>query len=175
MGMETSTVERARATRCWGQAVLFVGAAVAALAADQLSKVAVRAALEPGQRYPDGWPVRLVNVDNSGAAFGILQNMTAFLVVTSLIGIGVILYYAFFPPAQHAVVRVALGMVLGGALGNFVDRVRTGEVTDFIDFPHYPAFNLADSSIVVGLLLLAATAALSEQQRGQPSRERGDP
>jgi len=112
-------------------------------------------------------------VTNTGAAFGILQEQNAFLVVTTLIGVAAILLYYWYPPFEHAMMTAAVGMILGGAIGNLSDRLRLGEVTDFIHFPHYPAFNVADSSIVVGvvalvILFLLAWPGGGPQQRQQP-------
>jgi signal peptidase II len=59
--------------------------------------------------------------------------------------------------------RVAMGLLLGGAFGNLLDRLRFGEVTDFIDFPRYPEFNVADSSIVIGLVIIGGFFVLSER------------
>jgi len=143
--------------------LLFWGAAVLVLALDQATKAIVRASLDRGESWPDAdWPVRIRYVTNTGAAFGILEDQTVFLVVMAFLGIGAIYLYYRFPPFDHWVVPIAIGMLLGGAAGNLLDRVRLGEVTDFIDFPRFPAFNIADSSInvgiatiVVGYLLLA--------------------
>lgn len=135
--------------------VLF-GVALFVLAADQLSKHLIRTRLAIGDVWPStNWPVHLEHVTNSGAAFGILQDQTVFLVLTSLIGLAAIVLYFVYPPFQHPVLRVAFGMQLGGAVGNLLDRLRLGSVTDFIAFPHYPRFNIADSCIVVGVLILA--------------------
>jgi hypothetical protein len=78
--------------------VLFLSLAAAVIAFDQLTKHLVRAYIDPGDTFPDGWAVRLVNVSNTGAAFGILQNQGAFLVITSLIGVVAILLY-YMPPS----------------------------------------------------------------------------
>lgn len=138
----------------WRRDLLFFATAAAVLALDQLTKHVVRATLEHGEVFPESWPVRFVHVTNTGAAFGILQEQNAFLVVTTIIGVGAILLYYWYPPFEHAIMTAAVGMLLGGAIGNLSDRLRLGEVTDFIDFPHYPAFNVADSSIVVGVAVL---------------------
>jgi signal peptidase II len=136
--------------------LLFWGAAAAVLALDQLTKAIVQASLEKGESWPDAdWPVRIRYVTNSGAAFGILEDETVFLTVMAFIGIAAIYLYYRFPPFDHWVVPIAIGMLLGGAAGNLLDRVRLGEVTDFIDFPRFPAFNVADSSINIGIAAIA--------------------
>ena len=73
---------------------------------------------------------------------------------------------------EHGLLRLALGLQLGGAAGNLLDRLRFGEVTDFIDFPHYPEFNVADSSIVIGLFVIGAFFVLSE--RAKPAKDDPD-
>lgn len=132
--------------------LLFWGAAFIVLVLDQATKTIVRASLDRGESWPDpDWPVRIRYVTNSGAAFGILEDQTVFLIVMAFIGIAAIYLYYRYPPFDHWVVPIAIGMLLGGAAGNLFDRVRLGEVTDFIDFTRYPAFNVADSSITIGI------------------------
>jgi signal peptidase II len=92
-----------------------------------------------------------------------LQGQGLFLTVTAFVAIGAIFFYYAYPPLEHGLLRIALGLQLGGALGNLLDRLRFGEVTDFFHFPHYPAFNIADSSIVVGLIAIAAFFVLQER------------
>lgn len=129
--------------------------AAAVIALDQLTKHVIRAALAPHEAWPNAdWVFNIVNVSNSGAAFGILQGQTVFLIVTSLLGVAAILLYYFYPPLEHGLLRVALGLQLGGAAGNLIDRVRFGEVTDFINFEFWPAFNVADASITIGVLTI---------------------
>lgn len=129
--------------------------------------------MDLGDFYPsDDWPVRFHHVTNTGAAFGILKDQTSFLAVTSFIGVAAILLYYWFPPFDHWVVSVAMGMMLGGAVGNLSDRIRLGEVTDFIDFPRYPSFNVADASIVVAMAALVLSYALV---RPEPSGATADP
>jgi signal peptidase II len=131
---------------------LFWGAAAAVIALDQATKAVVRASLERGESWPDwGLPFRISHVTNTGAAFGILQDQAAFLVVMALVGLAAIYLYYRNPPFDHWLSAVAIGMMLGGAIGNLIDRVRLGRVTDFIDFDDYPAFNVADSAITVGV------------------------
>ena len=151
--------------------LLFLSLAAAVIAFDQLTKHLVRAYIDPGDTFPDDWPVRLINVSNTGAAFGILQNQGAFLVITSLIGVMAILLYYFYPPFEYWPMTAALALILGGAIGNLSDRIRSGEVTDFIDFPHYPAFNVADSSIFVGVVVLAGLLALGLPRGASPKGE----
>ena len=132
--------------------LLFWGAALTVFALDQVTKAIVRATLEKGESWPGAdWPVRIRYVTNTGAAFGILEDQTVFLVVMACIGLAAIYLYYRYPPFDHPIAAVAIGMMLGGAAGNLFDRVRLGEVTDFIDFPSYPAFNVADSSLTIAI------------------------
>jgi signal peptidase II len=142
----------------------FFGTAAVVLVSDQITKAFVRSNLAIGESWPDeGWLVKFTHVTNSGAAFGILQGQTLFLTITAVIAIGAIAFYYLFPPLEHGLLRLALGLQLGGAAGNLLDRIRLGHVTDFIDFPRYPEFNIADSSIVVGLFVIGVFYVLSER------------
>jgi signal peptidase II len=150
----------------------FFGLALAVFVFDLITKSVVRANLAIGESWPDDdWLVKITHVTNSGAAFGILQGQGLFLVVTAVIAIGAIVFYYMFPPLEHGLLRLALGLQLGGAAGNLLDRVRFGHVTDFIDFPRYPEFNVADSSIVIGLFVIGVFFFLSE--RGSLTRAKG--
>ncbi len=135
--------------------VWFFVIALGVVALDQATKAVVRARLDSGEAWPDkDWLLNIVNVSNSGAAFGMLQGQTTFLVVTSLVGVAAIALYYWFPPLEHGLLRLALGLQLGGAAGNLIDRVRFGEVTDFINFEFWPAFNVADSCISIGVVTI---------------------
>jgi signal peptidase II len=131
---------------------------------DQLTKTIIRDWLAVGESWPsEDWLIKLTHVTNSGAAFGILQGQGLFLTVTAVIAIGAIVFYYAYPPLEHGLMRVAMGLLLGGAFGNLLDRVRFGEVTDFVDFPRYPEFNVADSSIVIGLIIIGGFFLLSDR------------
>jgi signal peptidase II len=150
----------------------FFGVALGVFIFDLITKSIVRANLAIGESWPDDdWLVKLTHVTNSGAAFGILQGQGVFLAVTAVIAIGAIVFYYLYPPLEHGLLRLALGLLLGGAAGNLLDRIRFGEVTDFVDFPRYPEFNVADSSIVIGLFVIGAFFVLSE--RGSLGHSKG--
>ena len=155
----------ARAVRIRRDVIFFLIAA-AVLVLDQVTKHIVRDRLLPGEVWPnDDWFVHIINVSNSGAAFGFLQGQTTFLVVTSLIGVAAIVLYYFYPPLEHGLLRLALGLQLGGAAGNLIDRVRFGEVTDFINTDFWPAFNVADASISIGVVTILWFFVVSEAER----------
>lgn len=133
----------------------FFVVAAAVVGLDQLLKWVIRDSLELGDRQPVVWPLEIVHFTNSGAAFGILQGAGPLLVMTSVIGMAAIIIYLFNPGFAHPIMRLGLALMLGGAVGNLIDRVKDGEVVDFIKVPNFPAFNIADSAITIGVLLLA--------------------
>ena len=102
---------------------------------------------------------------NSGAAFGILPGQTAFLIIMSLFGLGAIVLYYVYPPMDHGLIRIALGMQLGGAIGNLLDRLRFGEVTDWIDVGEFPTFNVADACISTSIVIVIGFFLLQEFER----------
>ena len=140
------------------------------LTADQVSKALVRMNLHPGQSVPDSGMFRLTYVTNSGSAFGLFPNQTFLLIIASFVGIAVLLVFVRAHPGGGALLPVSLGLQLGGATGNLVDRIRLGYVVDFIDVGWWPVFNLADSSIMVGLTILIWIMA-SSGDRAAPTQE----
>jgi signal peptidase II len=97
----------------------------------------------------------LTYIENPGAAFGLLANQRIFfIVITIIILIAVIYFYRQLKPGQ-ILLKIALGMVVGGAIGNLIDRLRIGTVTDFFDFRIWPVFNIADSAIVIGMIYIS--------------------
>jgi len=127
--------------------------AAVVVALDQVTKSMVRDRIVPGE-HVDVFPgLHLSNVRNTGVAFGALEG--AGLVVAVLIGLSLTLLIAYFAVNREVpLLWLPVGMLVGGAAGNLVDRAREGAVVDFIDPVRWPAFNLADSCIVVGVLLL---------------------
>ena len=133
------------------------------VALDQATKYLVRTNLALGESVPKEGPLRITYVTNTGAVFGILQGQTLFLTITTFFGLAAILLYYLYPPMEHGILRVALGLQLGGAVGNLVDRVRLGgKVTDFIDVGSWPNFNVADSCIMVGVAIIIGFFLLAE-------------
>ncbi|MGA7671814.1 MAG: signal peptidase II [Nitrolancea sp.] len=98
--------------------------------------------------------LRLIYVENTGAAFGMFQGKSPVLTVLALVVIGFLLVYFRRSIANSLWLSIALGLQLGGALGNVVDRFRHGFVVDFINIPRWPTFNVADSAITVGVFML---------------------
>ncbi len=126
---------------------------------DQWSKWLVMENMGLGESITliENW-LYLTSHRNAGAAFGILQGQQWLFIVITVVVIGVILY-ALQKFRQERLLALSLSLILGGAIGNFIDRLRFGEVVDFIDVRiftyHYPIFNVADSAVVIGGVLLA--------------------
>jgi signal peptidase II len=144
--------------------------AVAALFADQITKRIVTHQLSLDESVRVVGPLSIHHVQNSGIAFGLFASATA--VVTVVTAAAVIWMIVFFARsgARHPVLPAALGLLIGGSVSNLLDRVRLGHVTDFIDIRHWPAFNLADSFIVVGVAILLAALAASDRRPEPPPR-----
>jgi signal peptidase II len=139
--------------------LILLGVAVAVLALDQLTKVWVSTSLPEGGWWsplPGLWRVfRVTHITNSGAAFGIFPNQGNFFIIIAVVVAGVIVLYYRYLPSRGWLIRLSLGLQLGGALGNLLDRVRYGHVVDFIDIGFWPIFNVADIAIVTGVGILA--------------------
>lgn len=132
--------------------------ALAVLALDQASKTAIRQMLlDAGTTSIPlvGGVVKLTYVENRGAAFGILQNQSLFFIAVGILVVGGILVGHRFVPGHKTSLAVCLGLQLGGATGNLIDRMRYGHVFDFVDLTYWPVFNVADSAIVIGVAVLA--------------------
>ncbi len=97
---------------------------------------------------------RITHVPNTGMAFGLFPSGSSFFLIVAVVVAAAIIYYNFTLPKGQFALRLALGLQLGGALGNFVDRLRIGHVTDFLDFGPWPVFNVADMAIVSGAVVL---------------------
>lgn len=139
----------------WRRAGALCGLVVAL---DQAAKALVEANLVPGEAVELLGPLSLTLVHNRGIAFGLAGGGGALLVavtVVALLAVGLL----FARDSGRPGIWVAVGLLAGGALGNLADRVRTGEVTDYVDFLSWPPFNLADAAITVGVLLLVLTYA----------------
>jgi signal peptidase II len=140
------------------QGVVFLVIALLVAAADQLSKTWIRSYPPDGRAIFEAGFFRIIHIQNTGAAFGLFQGQSFALTIVALVGVVVILLFAFLvyrhtPYLNNMLSRVALGLVLGGTVGNLIDRLCFGSVTDFIDFGFWPAFNIADSAITVGIII----------------------
>jgi signal peptidase II len=127
--------------------------AVVVVVADQVAKAIVRSQIGPLETVHVLPGVRLIRASNSGVAFSQLSGGGPLVVVVALLALGALL--AFFLTHLHRrLVWLPTGLLLGGAAGNLIDRVRDGAVTDFVKLPHWPAFNVADACITVGVVTL---------------------
>lgn len=124
----------------------------AVLVADQVTKAIVRADIAPGEHVEVLPFLDLVHVRNDGIAFGALGGSSVVLVLVTLAMIGIVAFFATHPTRRGA--WLTAGLLLGGALGNVIDRIHQGHVTDFFKIPHWPAFNVADIAITFGVLSL---------------------
>ncbi len=97
--------------------------------------------------------LHLTYIHNTGASFGILKGQQVFLIIISIIVILLILYY-FYKTKDNLKIKISAALILAGAIGNLIDRIRLNYVTDFIDFRIWPAFNVADSCITIGAILI---------------------
>ena len=142
--------------------VVFSLTALLVVAADQLSKLWIRSNLDIGESIPETGFFRLTRVHNTGSAFGLFQDQSFALSILALVCVAALLLYNFvyyrrFPFSNNWLGTVALGLVLGGVIGNLTDRLLFGAVTDFIDIGIWPSFNVADSAAVVGVILFVYT------------------
>ncbi len=162
-----------RRTAKWPVAL---GTAILVIALDQLTKAVVVSRMRLHQTIPllDGFAA-LTYVRNTGAAFGILAGHSEalrvpFFLLVSVLAVVLLAWFLRSVPGERRLIVAACGAVAGGALGNMIDRVLLGEVIDFVDLSigayHWPAFNVADSAITLGVLVLCVDALR------QPSRSR---
>ncbi len=136
-----------------GTALAAAAVAAGVVAVDQLTKAIVRGEIVPGDRVEVVGPLDLVNVSNSGIAFGFLAGGGALLVAGMAVALIALLAF-FVTHARQRLIWLPTGLLLGGAFGNLIDRARDGSVTDFLKVPHWPAFNVADIAITCGVVAL---------------------
>ncbi|WP_048602567.1 signal peptidase II [Rubeoparvulum massiliense] len=145
--------------------------ALIVIAVDQITKLAVVKWMEVGESIPliDSF-LYLTSHRNAGAAFGILENQRIFFIVTTLVVVIAIIYMLEKERQINRVSSIALSLIMGGAIGNFIDRLFSGKVVDFIDvyiFTYdYPIFNVADSAIVIGVFLFILDMLVLSRKNG---------
>ncbi len=142
---------------------------------DQITKAIVRANIPFGMSWmPIDWLApyfRFVNWENHGAAFGMFQEGGIFFgIMAVVVSVFIILYFPKIPQ-NELLIRSALSMQMGGAIGNLIDRIQFGPVTDFISVGQFPVFNVADASITVGVGLLIFALWLSERKEKEKQNE----
>ena len=153
--------------RQWAGLAAVVGAAVAG---DQLTKHLVTSRLALDQASQVIGPLSIHRVENAGIAFGLFTSATGVVIALTALAVVWMLVYFARSGARHPAIPAGLGLLIGGSLSNLVDRVRLGHVTDFIDFGWWPAFNLADSFIVIGVGILLAAMFGADRSRKQVRR-----
>jgi signal peptidase II len=123
------------------------------VAFDQFTKALIRADITPGEQKRILSFLDLVYVRNEGVAFGRFGG--GGIIVVLIVALALIALFVYFAThIEQPWIWLPTGLLLGGAIGNVIDRVRLGAVTDFVKFPHFPAFNVADSAITVGVIVL---------------------
>jgi len=137
------------------------------LAADQITKFVVRNSMTLGQSIPEDAPVRLTYIQNTGSAFGLFPNQTLILTIAAVVGILVIVYFFLKGGGTSVLLGLSLTLQLSGAIGNIIDRIAYGYVVDFIDLRVWPIFNVADSAITIGFLMLALVLILGKDKKGK--------
>ena len=144
--------------------------ASAAIVADQLTKHIVASQLWLDENVKVIGPFSIHHVQNSGIAFGLFAQATGVVIVLTLVAVGWMIVYFFRSGARHPLLPVAVGLLIGGSISNLADRIRLGHVTDFLDLRYWPAFNLADSFIVIGVAILLGALVAADRA---PRRPRG--
>ena len=135
---------------------------------DQFSKYLVREFLFLYQSFPSEGFFRITHTFNTGSIFGIFQGQNTAFILVSFLGVAVLLLLYRNQRFPTGLLRLSLGLQLGGAFGNLLDRVRLGHVTDWVDVGPWPVFNVADACIVSGLVLLAWMFIMSERAGPAP-------
>ena len=159
-----SVASRSLAAR-WQQWLGLGLVVVTAVVADQATKHIVSSQLALDEKVKVLGPFTIHHVQNSGIAFGLFAGATPLVTALTALAVGWMLVFFARSGSRHPVLPVALGLLIGGSASNLVDRIRLGYVTDFLDFRYWPAFNLADSFIVVGVGILFAAVILGAPRR----------
>lgn len=123
------------------------------VALDQISKAIVRSTVPLGTQDKIGIGIKIVNLENTGVAFSQFAGGGWIVTVVSIVAL-VALAAFFFAHLRRPLIWLPTGLMIGGAAGNIIDRIARGAVTDFIKLPYWPAFNVADSAITIGIIAL---------------------
>jgi signal peptidase II len=138
---------------------------------DQLTKHTIATGIAPGEHKKFLPAIDLVNVRNNGVAFGLFSSGGALVLIITLLALAVLLGYFLLRPTRPWL-WIPTGMLIGGAVGNLIDRLATGSVIDFIKLPAWPAFNVADMSITFGVLALLWVLEGKRERHGQSAERR---
>ena len=153
------------AAGAWGRAV---GVLVAVVVLDQVSKAVATHNIAPGERDSVFFGVDVVNVRNKGVAFGFFSGGGALVVALTATALGLLVVY-FALHSRRPLVWLPTGLLLGGAIGNLIDRARFDSVRDWIDLPLWPSFNLADMAITFGVLALLYVLEAGRDEGRRPT------
>lgn len=150
--------------------MVFFLTALLVIIADQSSKVWIRYILDKNESLFELGFFRIIHIQNTGASFGLFQDQSFALTIVGIVSIVVLLLFVFrfshhFPFLNNRLGMLSLGLILGGTVGNLIDRLRFGHVTDFIDVSVWPAFNVADSCLTVGVIMFAYCLLFLSQAR----------
>ena len=158
-----SVAERSLAAGTWQWSGLAAVAAAAVLG-DQATKHVVTSQLRLEESVQVVGPFTIHRVQNSGIAFGLFSSATVIVTFATALAVCWMLIFFARSGSRHPVLPAALGLLIGGSLSNLVDRVRLGHVTDFLDLGWWPAFNLADSFIVIGVAVLLVALVVADHR-----------
>jgi signal peptidase II len=174
VGAESREETTAQPAASFAERTMLILIAAMVIVLDHITKLLVESSLplySSWTPFPEWLPfVRITHVSNTGAAFGIFPEGSSFFMIVAIIVSAVILLYNFQLPAHHRPLRLALGLQLGGALGNLIDRFRLGHVTDFVDIGPWAVFNVADLSIVTGVVVLGFIMLIEQRQSRQQAQ-----
>lgn len=151
--------------------------ALAIIALDQITKWLIIINMELGESIPiiDGF-FHLTSHRNSGAAWGILQGQMIFFYIITLVFIAAAVYYMHKYARDNKLLGISLGIIIGGAIGNFIDRLFRHEVVDFADFTifnyNFPIFNVADSALTIGVILIIIVTIIEERNEKRKEKEK---
>jgi len=157
----------------WWYALIFLGIVAVLLILDVATKEWIRSNLPLGGSFPEIWRLNIVHIQNTGASFGLFTNQAFLLSVVAIAGLVVVLLFFRYLADLGFMGGLALSLIFAGALGNLIDRLRFGYVTDFIyvrlwGSVFWPAFNVADSAITIGAILLAFVAITNLGKKHEP-------
>lgn len=143
------------------QSLLLFSIAVGIIIADQITKALIIASIDKGDKVPETGAFRLTYSTNEGSVFGLDINSTFLLIMAPIVILVILWFYFYYLPPANRLLRTGLGLLLGGAVGNLIDRIRFGEVTDFIyvdlgfwPLDPWPTFNIADACITTGIIIM---------------------
>lgn len=178
---KTQTSEPIEQKASWKQMAVVLIVAFVVILLDQVSKRYIEANVVYNTSWmPLDWLApffQITHIGNTGIAFGLFSGGSMIFALVAFFVTGAILYFAYTLPSGYMAMRIILGVILGGAIGNLIDRLRQGYVTDFLDFGPWPVFNVADMAVVFGAIALAILMFYEEHQlkAAEKEEERNNP